>query len=66
MNAIKFGSVVSFRVSPALVLLFAGQLEEWLVQLSEQESIDVEREAIGMAQQLLVFLTSNTNDKEEI
>lgn len=55
-SVVKFGESFQVIVCPALILEIDKMLEAWLTRLSEQENIDLERESIGMAQEIVVAI----------
>lgn len=53
---VKFGETFQLVVSPQIILDVEEILEEWVVRLSEQENIDLERETMNMAQKIILFV----------
>ncbi len=62
----QFGDRVEIIISPRLVIMINEMLEEWVLKLVEAEEVDLERESIGFAQQLLDAIVIASNSKTEV
>jgi hypothetical protein len=58
MASIKFGEKVTFSVTPKIILNLEKMLEEWVVELSENEGdIDLTKASLSVAQKIVVMLS---------
>jgi hypothetical protein len=58
MASIKFGEKVTFSVTPKIILTLEKMLEEWVVELSENEGdIDLNKASLSVAQKIVVMLS---------
>ncbi|MGG6295242.1 hypothetical protein ACQ4M4_12705 [Leptolyngbya sp. AN02str] len=53
MTTVRFGDRIEFVANPGVVLLLEGMLSEWVMELVEKGDVNLEREAMGMAQQII-------------
>ena len=62
--SVKFGDRLEVIASPALVLRLEAMLSDWVMGLSTQEEIDLEREAMSMAQRIVGALVDNDDSPD--
>ena len=64
INEVKFGDKISFFVSPGITMTIQASLEEWLINLSNNQSIDLDRETIAQAKEIIRLIL--LDDKSQI